>query len=222
MWNKCVSILLMAMYATATVVSASSPDVKVTIADFTDDGKDDRRTMETINDPVMGGSSHSSQEQKKDFLYWHGEVKNVWFLKSPGFCIVQTAGEQSFPQNLGDFAGISYVVNISHDMLLPLTAQLNNGAWSSEGYPITYHAILQNVSSYDGKVELFAPWSSFTGMFHGKEVTAPALNTVGLSKVDRLGLSTFYSHKAGEFSVELFEIFAKDTTQSPRGLRAKA
>merc|ERR1719487_1202039 len=49
---------------------------------------------EPVNDPVMGGQSHSSfkVDTDKRLGVWAGEVKIVPFLKAPGFCNLQSPG----------------------------------------------------------------------------------------------------------------------------------
>lgn len=212
------AVLLISAVIAAT---CSTTQAKLEISDFTKDSAD-RRSMETINDPVMGGSSHSSQEQNDGYLFWHGQVKDVWFLQAPGFCILRTAGKQSFPSNLGDYAGISYIVSDSTKMLLPMSAQLMNGVRSEFlSVPVTYHADLTvlEVPNEPDKIELFAPWSAFTGMFRGQNVTAPPLTKELLSKTNQIGLSTYSSHKAGRFQVDLFQIYASNSKISHENLR---
>eukprot|EP00560_Eucampia_antarctica_P001982 CAMPEP_0197835580 /NCGR_PEP_ID=MMETSP1437-20131217/26281_1 /TAXON_ID=49252 ORGANISM="Eucampia antarctica, Strain CCMP1452" /NCGR_SAMPLE_ID=MMETSP1437 /ASSEMBLY_ACC=CAM_ASM_001096 /LENGTH=185 /DNA_ID=CAMNT_0043441137 /DNA_START=131 /DNA_END=685 /DNA_ORIENTATION=+ len=184
------------------MISASiSTGTKVAIADFTQNGEPSlRREMETVNDPVMGGTSYSSQEQEHDFLLWSGKVNIVSFLHAPGFCILMTAGEQNFPQNLAEFSGMSYVVSRSSNMLMPMSAEIHNGYVSSSGIPVVYVGVLEERPLDDDKVELYASWSSFKGMFRGQHVSsAPPLNEEGLNQINRVGLSTFSSHEAGEF-----------------------
>lgn len=216
--------------ATSTSSSNDSPDEhNLFIADFTNNGWGDKRKMQTINDPVMGGRSYSSITQEKDFLKWSGEVKIVPFLQKPGFCVLQTAGfDQSFPKNLGDYTGISFIVNVKYGDELPLSAEIFNDYITPNGVPVKYHAKLKNITlpDLDGKVELYAPWEEFTGMMFGREIPeAPKLDRAGLSKVDQIGLSTFWSHKKGQFEVDLYQIFATAHPNSPSetkgGLRAK-
>jgi len=204
-----------------SAVIAATTQAKLEISDFTKDSAD-RRPMETINDPVMGGSSHSSQEQKEGYLCWHGQQKVVWFLQKPGFCILRTAGKQSFPSNLGDYSGISYIVSDTTKMLLPMSAHIMNGVRSEVlSVPVTYHAELTafEVPNEPDKIELFAPWSAFTGMFRGQNVTAPPLTKELLSKTNQVGLSTYSSHKAGHFEVDLFQIYASNSKINHGNLR---
>lgn len=213
-----IALLISAVIA----ATCSATQEKLEISNFTKDSVD-KRPMETINDPVMGGSSHSSQEQKDGYLLWHGQVKNVWFLQAPGFCILRTAGKQSFPSNLGDYSGISYIVSKSAHMLSPMSAQLDNGTRSQGVFPVpvTYHADLTalEVPNEPDKVELFAPWSAFTGMFRGQKVKAPPLTKELLSKANMIGLSTYSSHKAGQFKVDLFKIYASNSEINHDNLR---
>jgi len=220
MWTKAVYHVALLILAALFVATSATQD-KLEIANFTTNGNENR-PMDTINDPVMGGSSYSSQEQKDGYLDWHGRVRIVWFLLSPGFCILRTAGRQTFPSNLGDYSGISYIVSRNTNMLLPMSAQIENGVISPNGDPVTYTAVLSEipVPNDPDKVELYAPWSAFTGMFHGQHVDAPHLDYDLLSRVFRVGLSTYSSHKRGEFEVKLYEIYAKSgTTESHRHLR---
>lgn len=231
-WYATITHQLASASSSSSGIENEEEESLLYIADFTKEGKGEKRMMQTLDDPVMGGSSHSYETQEEDYLKWYGEVEEVWFLRSPGFCIVETAGfDQTFPKNLGDYSGVSFVVNLSDDTLLPLSAQLDNhyftsgSFWYPQGRRVIYHAKLTQISSTDdGKVELYAPWSEFKGMFHGQKVNAPPLDSVGLSHVDQVGLSTYWSHKSGKFEVKLYEIYARNhasiETEATRGLRA--
>lgn len=244
----------------------------VEITDFT--SSDNVRDMNTVDDPVMGGSSHSTSTLNPSCcLIWEGTVEEVWFLESPGFCILETSGRQSFP-GLSTTSGVSFFVSANKgDMsLLPLTAQITTGSMSVRGRPVTYEGILmarkhytqvlndddfygeedvegwfdddhttvkgdfldddftvkqENSYWYDDDatvkeenegggggvtvVELYAPWTSFQGTFRGQKVMdAPPLNALELEKTYRIGLSTYASHKAGSFRLELIKIVAGD------------
>mmetsp|Transcript_46030 Transcript_46030/g.69433 ORF Transcript_46030/g.69433 Transcript_46030/m.69433 type:complete len:291 (+) Transcript_46030:306-1178(+) len=256
----------------------------VEITDFT--SSDNVRDMNTVDDPVMGGSSYStSTHHPSCCLAWEGKVEEVWFLESPGFCILETSGRQSFP-NLGPTSGISFFIKApKHEdmLLLPLSAQITTGSMSLRGRPITYEGILEvhslarvdfpesaqqddlgwlgrdddafvppceltlygcfdewtgpnpplegsewkddGLMSIDddafilppgwegpgGVLELYAPWESFEGSFRGQKVAdAPPLDAEELEKTYRIGLSTYNSHKAGSFRLELVKIVAHD------------
>mmetsp|Transcript_19505 Transcript_19505/g.28727 ORF Transcript_19505/g.28727 Transcript_19505/m.28727 type:complete len:272 (+) Transcript_19505:39-854(+) len=265
MMNKVWSVFaLCVMMANGAVVE---------ITDFT--SSDNVRDMNTVDDPVMGGSSHSTSTLNPSCcLIWEGTVEEVWFLESPGFCILETSGRQSFP-GLSTTSGVSFFVSANKgDMsLLPLTAQITTGSMSVRGRPVTYEGILmarkhytqvhdefddfygekdvegvslenlefntdiddcysselekENSYWYDDDatvkeenegggggvtvVELYAPWTSFEGTFRGQKVMdAPPLNALELEKTYRIGLSTYASHKAGSFRLELIKIVAGD------------
>eukprot|EP00957_Ditylum_brightwellii_P065689 4982391-Ditylum_brightwellii.AAC.1 len=140
MMNKVWSVFaLCVMMANGAVVE---------ITDFT--SSDNVRDMNTVDDPVMGGSSHSTSTLNPSCcLIWEGTVEEVWFLESPGFCILETSGRQSFP-GLSATSGVSFFVSANKgDMsLLPLTAQITTGSMSVRGRPITYEGILMARKHY--------------------------------------------------------------------------
>ena len=177
------------------------------VSDFTGS---EGRAMTTVNDPVMGGSSHSTASNNPGCcLVWEGEVKDVWFLRAPGFCILETADIQSF-EGLGGTMGIAFEVNMgsSSEMLLPMAAQITTGATTKSGKDITYSATLSKRFTESGGVELYAPWTSFKGTYRGKEIHAPPLDSQELEKTYRIGLSTYASHKKGKFHVEVTRLIA--------------
>eukprot|EP00978_Attheya_sp_CCMP212_P031297 scaffold117761_cov42-Attheya_sp.AAC.1 len=165
-------------------------------------------SMETMNDPVMGGTSFSSAKIDGGTLVWQGEVHIVSFLQSPGFCIVQTSGRQHF-SGLGDTSGISFIVKDNGNMILPMGAQISTGAVSSKGYPVTYVGTLAERNRKGGFLELYAPWDSFKANFRGQVLPdAPPLEKNELNKTNRIGLSTYQSHTAGAFRVDISKIVA--------------
>mmetsp|Transcript_6950 Transcript_6950/g.9382 ORF Transcript_6950/g.9382 Transcript_6950/m.9382 type:complete len:104 (-) Transcript_6950:197-508(-) len=98
-------------------------------------------------------------------------------------------------------------------MLLPLSAQVATGAVSKRGRPVTYTGILSERSRGNGQIELYAAWDTFVGKFRGENVVAPPLDSKELDKTYRIGLSTYQSHKAGEFYIELVKIVAGIETE---------
>ena len=203
----CVTLLFIANLKESMGFQEDSGEFHLIISDFTNS---EGREMTTVNDPVMGGSSHSTTSDKpKCCLVWEGEVKNVWFLHSPGFCILETAGTQFF-QGLGGTMGIAFEINTtpSSKIILPMAAQIYTGASTKSGEDIVYSGTLSKRFTESGGVELYAPWTSFKATFRGKEVNAPALDSKELEKTSRIGLSTYASHKKGRFHVEVTRIIA--------------
>eukprot|EP00566_Odontella_aurita_P021284 CAMPEP_0113563394 /NCGR_PEP_ID=MMETSP0015_2-20120614/21050_1 /TAXON_ID=2838 /ORGANISM="Odontella" /LENGTH=220 /DNA_ID=CAMNT_0000465381 /DNA_START=18 /DNA_END=680 /DNA_ORIENTATION=- /assembly_acc=CAM_ASM_000160 len=197
-----------ALYAIAALsVMAPAAGENVVIADFT---LPDPMSMKTMNDPVMGGTSHSTASlHPGEGLVWSGEVNIVSFLRSPGFCILESAGTGKLGP-LGNTDGISFEVKGTEKMLKPMGAQISTGAMSkSWGVEVTFSAPLEERARSDGTVELYAPWSDFKAKFRGEDVPdAPLLDAEQLNRAYRVGMSTYQSHKAGPFTVELIKIVA--------------
>jgi len=192
----------------------------VVLADFT---LPNPLPMITVNDPVMGGTSHSSVTLRPgEGLVWSGEVNIVSFLGSPGFCILESSGQNDFgTRRLGETDEISFLVKCADSMLKPMGAQISTGARSKNwGVEVTYTAPLRERVARDGLVELYAAWSEFRASFRGEDVPdAPPLDKDQLDRAYRVGLSTYQSHKAGSFTLELLQIMASSMDHGDYGLQ---
>eukprot|EP00814_Leptocylindrus_danicus_P007909 CAMPEP_0116028334 /NCGR_PEP_ID=MMETSP0321-20121206/15328_1 /TAXON_ID=163516 /ORGANISM="Leptocylindrus danicus var. danicus, Strain B650" /LENGTH=238 /DNA_ID=CAMNT_0003502191 /DNA_START=73 /DNA_END=786 /DNA_ORIENTATION=+ len=207
------------LLASLTTTLVLATEEMMMISDFSlSDGE--YLEMETVDDPVMGGTSSSTFEiLEGEYLEWSGTVEIVDYLNSPGFCILQTKDDDEDFTGLGKQSGISFFVEKStmDTMLQPMSAQLTTGAISStNGEIITYEGELRTCELRAGimddtmLVELFVPWGEFKPTFRGFVVDdAPLLTAEELDKTYRIGLSTYSSHSAGDFTVKLIKIAAR-------------
>lgn len=214
MYERLVFPLLVAFCLSTTSVFAKTTgnaEVKEVIADFTESTKvSERRKMHPICDNLMGGTSHATQAQETEFLLWKGTVEIFSSIGKAGFCDLFTAGKQSFPQNLAEFSGISYVVRkSSSQMLTPMSVEIRNGYVTDKGVHLVYTAELEEHSSDNDEIEFYAPWSRFTATDLKKQFpSAPKLDDQGLKRIYTIGLSSFTSHTAGDFNLEIMGIYA--------------
>jgi hypothetical protein len=73
------------------LISSQDQADHVTLATF-DKAKGNTYTWQAMNDPVMGGKSHSSFDVEASEGHFKGTCAIVPFLKAPGFCKVSTSG----------------------------------------------------------------------------------------------------------------------------------
>jgi Complex I intermediate-associated protein 30 (CIA30) len=198
----------------ANPIQHDRADVDVVLASFSDPYS---IKMKTIDDPVMGGSSHSSFILGVNRLVWEGEVETVSFLDAPGFCNLQTADKQDF-SILKDSTGISFLVSSSgSDFLHPMGLQIENGERTKFGIPVVYWCQGTEIKHLDDDtIEMYAKWEDFTATAYGQDVKAPALTPENLSKTFMVGLTTYLSHQSGPFRLELLSIVARGM-KSERG-----
>jgi len=71
-------------------VGVNPPLPQVTLITFDDDPTTGRRKWSVMNDPVMGGQSHSTYIAKETVGNFTGLCAIVPFLKAPGFCKIAT------------------------------------------------------------------------------------------------------------------------------------
>lgn len=62
-------------------------------------------TWVAMNDPVMGGKSHSAYKQEEDSGVFSGTCAIVPFLKAPGFCKISTSHRLFHPLHFPDASG---------------------------------------------------------------------------------------------------------------------
>lgn len=172
--------------------------------------------METLDDPVMGGKSKSSCHRvSSSWLLWEGTVQDVDFLNAPGFCTVQSSGRhKELFSRLKDTKEISFYVLKSNSVYFrPMGVQINNRLKTALRIPITYWAQLQEQQTDDAAVvRLYAEWKDFTAMIYGHNVPAPPLDSEELSTVDRIAMTTYFGHQAGDFSLKILAITATVST----------
>jgi len=178
----------------------------ITLASF--DGNSPT-TWKTVDDPVMGGQSHSflAKDQAHKALRWHGHVAMVPFLKSPGFCTFRS--EQSrFPDASGT-DGIH--MRVRNNLTLGLSRfkfQLETKGGRSGFKQGTYSGNVTVQASGSRFVDVSARWADFDLTWRGERISGPAL-TDQLDQIESIGLSTFFPGKVGDFDLELESITAQ-------------
>jgi hypothetical protein len=165
------------------------------------------RAWATVNDPVMGGGSVSTFEQRGAVGVWEGEVKVVPFLHAPGFCTLRTTDDKVFP----DCSNTSYMtLKLTTGSGLPtadFTMQVGVRGVSTDGS--VYEASLSD--QYCCGNDCRVPWSAFVLKWRGRPVKGPPL-LENLDKIDRVGLGT--AGTAGKFSLSISAITAGSGTVS--------
>lgn len=174
----------------------------VPVATF--DGKDGTTyEWNAINDPVMGGRSHSKYEldAQKQRGHWWGAVEIVPALDAPGFCNLQAPpyGEK------GSFKDISGATN-----LVVTASQINStGLTAFNTMLMTSGAMkyykqgvyVANLTLTDELVPQMVPIESFRCTWRGEDVNwCPPLSTQ-LGKITNIGLGTYFPGIAGSFEV---------------------
>jgi len=159
----------------------------------------------SVDDPVMGGASHSAFHVDKDrhLGVWDGEVRIVPFLGEPGFCNLQAPGlyeEADFPDLTGT-AGIvvrarqTNASGLHHFNVMLMTKGAKKG--SQQG---VYNA---GFSMTTDMADHFVPWKSFKCSWRGQPAPwCPKLHTQ-LAEVSAIGIGTFFPGVAGSFAVEM-------------------
>lgn len=188
------------------VMSSSPSSSEVKIVDFSDANPSIQ--METVDDPVMGGKSHSTCSHEGGALVWKGVVRTVPFLDAPGFCNLQTKDNPNLSVLQTTHGVAFYVRSASSNFFHPMGINLQNGLRTSNGIPISYSApSTEVVSNKDGTTKLYANWTDFTASAYGQPIKdAPPLDSQGLSRANQLGLSTYQAHQEGRFHMEILSV----------------
>eukprot|EP00549_Striatella_unipunctata_P012129 CAMPEP_0118711076 /NCGR_PEP_ID=MMETSP0800-20121206/23829_1 /TAXON_ID=210618 ORGANISM="Striatella unipunctata, Strain CCMP2910" /NCGR_SAMPLE_ID=MMETSP0800 /ASSEMBLY_ACC=CAM_ASM_000638 /LENGTH=218 /DNA_ID=CAMNT_0006615515 /DNA_START=108 /DNA_END=764 /DNA_ORIENTATION=+ len=202
--RHCCRALLVVVLASSSCVSMVGA-ADVVLVDFASSESVDETTV--IDDPVMGGQSHSYVLKGEDRVIWQGETKIVDFLDAPGFCMLETKGDFSV---LGKehTVGIGFRIdNAKSEFMHPMGLALQNG-YKKHGFEVVYLADARERLSDDGQMlELYALWTDFVADAHGQDVPdAPDLDPEHLSTIHVVGLTTYNSHEVGPFSVEILSI----------------
>jgi len=181
-----------------------------------DGAKETTWPWETVNDPVMGGSSHSTFEvdAPSKVGIWDGEVKIVQFLGAPGFCNVQAPGlykKSTFPDVTGS-TGITVQARqtisngLSHFNVMLMT----KGA----KHLFKQGVYTANFTMTNAMADHFIPLSSFTCTWRGQQVSwCPAIHTQ-LAGITNIGVGTAFPGVAGKFHVEMASVSASQASTS--------
>lgn len=199
-------------FAAIGFCDASPKRAPVELATF-DGAKQTTFEWQTVNDPVMGGSSFSNftVDSARKLGVWKGEVKIVSFLHAPGFCNLQAPGmghTAEFPSVVGT-SGVVLRARAAGGVLRSFAAMISTkGARHGAIFKKTgvYNAFY-NLTGTMGDVHL--PWSAFKCTYRGEPVSwCPDIATQ-LDKFTNIGLGTAFPGKAGKFDVEIQSIAAQ-------------
>ena len=213
--------------ANGTITQKAGPCGKITFDEFlkpslkqlqpasndiplvTFDGSDPATTytFETVDDPVMGGKSHSKWSSLNSVGTWVGSVAIVPFLHSPGFCTIRTTSGPQFANVTGTTKLKLLARNNATSNLQQFSLQLmTKGGVAPDGRQGTYSGAV-TVPNTGEWVAVEAKWEDFELQWRGEHVKGPSL-THQLDQVTQLGLSTFFPGKVGTFSLEIKEFSA--------------
>ena len=195
---------------TAEMMLADAPTGKKSLATF-DGAQGTTFNWHTVDDPVMGGQSHSAFELdgKNNAGHWTGEVKIVPFLKAPGFCTLQTQGSNSFQDVSGTKAFHLRARNqaTAKGALTRFALQLETKGGKSGFKTGTYTGNI-TIPATGKWVDVSADWDSFDLTWRGERISGPKLTTQ-LDQITQVGLgSSFSPAQAGPFDPEIQDMYA--------------
>lgn len=187
---------------------------EIVLANYTDPSQN-KFSMMTLDDPVMGGRSKSTCRQVDDsYFLWEGTVEIVDFLKEPGFCNLQSTGRHDDIFGiLKDTTGIAFYITKDSNIFHPMAIQIDNALNILGPFPITYWSPVVEEEVSSDVIRLSAEWTSFKPVVYGSEIPAPALDPPGLATTNRIGMTTYLGHTAGEFSLQILAITAFVTSK---------
>jgi len=197
------------MKAVAILLSVSALAESKSIVSF--DGSKANLHWATVDDPVMGGRSKSTVSVADGQAKWAGEVKVVPFLHAPGFCTLRANAD--VPDITGSKGLKLRVKSPSSSGISKFSVQLETKEGkTASGRQISYSADFD--ISADGEfADYEVQWSDFKGTWRGQSVHGPPLKDQ-LSEINQLGLSTYASHKAATFELDLHSIDSIDAEVS--------
>lgn len=172
---------------------------------------------QTVDDPVMGGRSKSGfrLDESRHLGVWKGEVAIVPFLKSPGFCNLQSPGlykTADFPDLSACDGIIVRAREVEKGGLTAFNAMLMaKGAkhfWQQGVYSAS-------VNFTETMSDQFVPWSAFFCTFRGQTVSWCPKITTQLKQIDSIGLGTYFPGTAGNFSIELESMSGRLSGRQP-------
>jgi len=192
-------------------VSCLVPVAAKPVQIVTFDGKPETTWQwKTMNDPVMGGVSTSEFDVdiERALGIWNGEVRNVPFLKQPGFCNLQAP-----PMfDTADFPDLS-----GSDGLIVRACQMNSMGPTNfsvmlmtEGAEHRAKHGVYTASFFltDELQDHYVPFTAFVCAWQGHNVSwCPDLKTQ-LAQITNVGLGTAIPGPIGKFHVEVSSLSA--------------
>jgi len=186
------------------------------LADFHASGM----VWETVNDPVMGGKSESTvntiagspdtTNSEGGIGIFAGHVRIVPSLGKPGFCNLQTAPGQDFPDasSFGSAIGGGLAVRIrQHDkdgssmVRDGFLLQIETGS-SRGNYQATISLPPPPATTDDGSwswSDIHVPWEDFTLTWRGRKIAGPPVQD-GLNAIQSVSISV-QPASAGKFDL---------------------
>jgi len=195
-----------------SLLVASVSAERITLATF-DGAKDTTLPFVPVNDPVMGGQSTSTFTLESNKGIFEGEVRVVTFLGSPGFCMLTAPG---YGQPSIQFPDISGTDGIQIAMDQTKEEGLTN--WdvtiqtkTSENATLFGDAFWQGTFKFEsGKTSYFVPYSAFTCLSRGTELSNCGTLSTQLDELTKIGIGT--DGVAGPFRAELTSIQAASSS----------
>jgi len=181
-------------------LSSSGSDDNVVLVSFGTESST-TKSMETVDDPVMGGQSSSTFSVVDSQGVWSGAVNIVPFLQKPGFCTLRTSTLE-FPNLDGSTGLVITATNSKTSKLNVFEAQIMT---SGGRHGLKHGTYIANFSiPADGEERsVFVPWKSFHLSWRGQSIPGPNIKSQ-LDKVIRVGLGTHGI--AGSFRVDISSI----------------
>jgi len=155
---------------------------------------------DVVDDPVMGGKSHSQLQVNKT-AHWFGQVAIVPFLHAPGFCTIKTDGLNKFPNVEGTSLFKMYAKNNATSQLEEFSLQVETKGGRSGLKQGTYAGNI-TVPANGAWTEVSSKWDNFQLTWRGEPITGPAMGSQ-LDQIEQIGVSTFFPGKAGTFDLEI-------------------
>lgn len=188
----------------------------VVLATF-DDVEETTLPFVPVNDPVMGGQSHSDFSKSNGVGIFEGEVAVVPFLGSPGFCNLEAPAYNAPAIEFPDISGTDGITVVGKQTL---TGGLTN--WDVS---LRTKALKQMMAAPDavwqadfddfGEDDVhFVPYSAFKCSFRGRPLDNCGDITEQLAGLTSVSVGS--SGVAGSFRLELTSIAA---TESPSALQ---
>jgi len=194
-----------------TLLSAAGKTVM--LATF-DGAKGTTLPFTVINDPVMGGKSHSTFVVSKDKGIFEGEVKVVPFLGSPGFCNLEAPGFRHSPITFPDISGTDGLSVVMSQTLasglthwgLSMQTKTSTKAAQGAGWQASFEFKA-------GQTTYFVPYTAFKCSSRGRPLKNCGKLSEQLDELTQIGIGS--SGVAGPFRVELTSLAAESAASTP-------
>jgi len=157
---------------------------------------------ETVDDPVMGGRSHSMIDLESGEARWHGTVAIVPFLKAPGFCTIRTSDAKAKFNDVRGTQNFKMMArNAKNSTITKFSLSLETKGGRNMFKQGTYEGEV-TVPATGEWIEVKANWQSFNLTWRGERIKGPAIETQ-LGEIEQVGLTTYFPGPAGNFSLEI-------------------